>query len=235
MKFSLLKPFKLILNKLNSLVLLREFKNQKYSRYNERPVEYGFVFKKLAELAPRNVLDVGTGTSALPHLIMNCGAEVDATDNIKDYWPRGLFNRHFWIINDSITESGLSKKYELITCISTLEHIIAFDDAIKNMVRLLADGGSLILTFPFTDNEYIQNCYELEDSAYGQGNAYITQSFNRKTIKNWCEEFGLKIEDQEYWKYWTGDYWTQGTQIIPPIKSRERENYQLTCLHLSKL
>ena len=38
----------------------------KFRRHNERPVEFAFVFSQIAKLAPKTILDVGSGESALP-------------------------------------------------------------------------------------------------------------------------------------------------------------------------
>ena len=76
-----------------------------YKNINERPIEYGFAFKWLSKTCPLEVLDVGTGTSALPHLLRNCGFHVTAIDKIEDYWTGDFFNRHYYIINDDITRT----------------------------------------------------------------------------------------------------------------------------------
>jgi len=60
-------PIKSALNFCPRWVCRREFKRQTFIRFNERPVEFGFVFRKLAQIYPRKVLDIGTGTTALPH------------------------------------------------------------------------------------------------------------------------------------------------------------------------
>ena len=69
-----------------------EFDRQKFERFNERAIEYAFVFRQLGAFYPRSVLDVGTGTSALPALLRTSGFLVTATDNVRDYWPRGMLN-----------------------------------------------------------------------------------------------------------------------------------------------
>jgi 2-polyprenyl-3-methyl-5-hydroxy-6-metoxy-1,4-benzoquinol methylase len=109
------------------------------------------LLKKLTEIYPHNVLDVGTGITSLPQLIRNCGYHVTAIDNIRDYWPTGMVNRHYYVINDDITNTQLVKKFDLVTCVSVLEHIDKCDDAIRNMFSLLNPEGHLILTFPYTE------------------------------------------------------------------------------------
>ena len=168
---------KRLLNRCPEWIARHEFESQTFARFNERPVEYGFVFRKLGEIYPRTVLDVGTGASALPQLIRSCGCLVTATDNVRDYWPAGMSNRHYHVMDDDITATRLSDKVDLITCVSVLEHIQTPDDAVRNMLSLLNPAGYLILTFPYNEGSYVRNVYELPGSSYGQGSSFITQSF----------------------------------------------------------
>lgn len=69
-----------------------EFESQEFTRFNERPVELSFVFRAVAEIYPKTILDVGIGTTALPHMLANCGCVVTASDNVRDYWPSGMVN-----------------------------------------------------------------------------------------------------------------------------------------------
>ena len=72
------KSVRTFMNRYPKWVCKREFESQSFKRFNERPVEFGFVFRKLSELYPRTILDVGTGTTALPHVMRNCGFLVTA-------------------------------------------------------------------------------------------------------------------------------------------------------------
>lgn len=226
--------FKPILNFYSQKVCEREFKNQIFSRFNERPCEFSFVFRKISELYPKHILDVGTGTTALPHLMRNCGSIVTAIDNVKDYWPKGMFNRHYHILDDDITRTRLKQKFDLITCISVLEHIKNSEEAVRNMLSLLNVNGSLLLTLPYSERKYIPNVYELENSNYGKGNPFITQSYCRENVNRWLEFGQVKLVDQEYWQFWEGDYWTQGKQIIPPRKVLVNEKHQISCLQIKR-
>ena len=212
-----------------------EFLNQSLSRYNERSVEYAFLFQKISNIYPDRILDVGTGTTSLPSLMRKCGFIVYAIDNIKDYWPFGMVNRHYHIIDDDITNTHLTQEFDLISCISVLEHIEQSDEAIKNMVLLLKPGGDLILTFPYSEKAYIRNVYDLSGSRHRPGRPYITQSFSRENLQCWAEDYHLDIIDQEYWQFWDGEYWTIGNQIIPPVKTDKSKKHQLTCIHFKRM
>ena len=89
----------------------QEYQNQRFEGLNERPVEYRFVFQHLSQKCPVHVLDIGTGATALPHLMRICGFVVTATDNGRDYWPHGLLNRHFYILDDDITATKLKQQF----------------------------------------------------------------------------------------------------------------------------
>lgn len=212
----------------------REFKQQSCPRFNERSVEFAFVFRHLAQIYPRKVLDVGTGTTALPHLMRSCGFLVTAIDNVKDYWSSSMINRHYYVIDDDITNSRLHGTFDFITCVSVLEHIEKSDLAVRNMLKLLNPHGYLILTFPYTENSYVRNVYDLPGSTYGQDAPYICQSYSRRELTKWIQDNNGKIIDQEFWRFWDGDYWTVGNQGIPPCKVTAKEKHQISCILIQK-
>jgi SAM-dependent methyltransferase len=212
----------------------REYKSQQFCGINERPIEYSFVFGQLTQLWPRTVLDVGTGTTALPHLMRNCGFLVTAVDNIRDYWPNGMINRHYHVINDDITDTRLHQRFDVITCVSVLEHIKEYRAAVKSMFSLLNPGGQMVLTFPYNERQYIGNVYELPDSSVDMELPFITQSFSRKEIDTWLVDTGMRIQEQEYWQFFSGEYWTCGTRICPPVRVDRESRHQVCCLSLVK-
>lgn len=223
-----------VLNRYPQWICKREFETQVFTRFNERPIEFGFVFRKLRETYPLKILDIGTGTTALPHLMRNCGFLVTAIDNVRDYWPSGMSNRHYHVIDDDIVNSRLKDTFDLITCISVLEHIEQADKAVRNMFSFLNPGGHLLLTFPYSEKGYVKNVYELPGSSYGQKEMYITQSYSRIELERWVRENHGLIIDQEYWQFWEGEYWTVGNPVVPPREVTANDRHQLTCIHIQK-
>lgn len=214
---------------------IRESKNSP-PPFNERFVEYAFVLKKLSEIYPKTVLDVGTGTTPLPSIIQTSGSKVVAIDNIVDYWPDGMVNKHFYVINEDITRTKMNDRFDAITCISVLEHIDRFDDAISNMSKLLNPGGLLLLTCPYNELEYCENVYDLPNSnAKGMNIPYKTRSFSRKNIEQWTSKYNLELVDQEFWKFFDGNLWTVGNKIFPPIKSARENQHQISCMAFKKI
>lgn len=228
------KIIKSILNAGSQLLCKREFYSMTFNQFCERPVELAFLFRHLGAIYPKHILDVGTGMTALPSLFRDCGCLATAMDNIHDYWPAGMYNRHYHVINDDITATQLTGPFDMITCISVLEHIHKADDAMKGMFSLMKPDGHMVLTCPYTENSYIHNVYDLPDSSYGQNAPYITQSFSRNELNRWLEKNNAEIVEQEYWQFWQGEHWTEGQQIIPPVKVGANEKHQITCLLLKK-
>jgi len=235
---NILSPLKSLIRRIGSLyvktICVREYSNQFVGFINERPIEFEFLFRQLVKAWPKKVLDVGTGMTALPHLMRNCGFHVTATDNIKDYWPKGMVNRHYHVISDDITHSSLVETYDVITCISVLEHIHEHLEALKSMYRLLAPGGRLILTCPYNEEQYVQNVYMLPESSVTEKFPFITQAFSRKELNSWLDVVPFELLEQEYWQFFDGKYWTCGERVIPPQSVGAHQRHQLTCLLLGK-
>jgi len=212
----------------------REYRRQSFVGVNERPIEFAFLFRQLTQAWPHTVLDVGTGMTALPHLMSNCGFHVTATDNIRDYWPAGMTNRHYHVVNDDITKTELTGGYDFISCISVLEHIRTHRNAMTSMYGLLNPGGRLVLTFPYNEHTYVENVYHLPESTVTEKYPFITQAFSRSELNMWLFDSPFKILEQEFWQFSDGEYWTCGTKVTPPRRVVIDERHQLCCLVLEK-
>jgi len=217
-----------------SKIIEGEANSQTFRRHNERPIEFRFIFDCLTCLKPVTILDVGTGTTALPSLLASCGCVVTAIDNIRDYWPNGMVNRHWHVLDDDIKSPKINKTFDLITCISVIEHIEDHARAFSSMIDLLKPGGHLILTMPYSDRHAVPNVYVLPDAAYGAGNPYICRSTSRKELDEWLMMTGTEIVRQEFWEFWSGDVWTQGTPLPVPRQVSSADPHQLTCLLIRK-
>jgi SAM-dependent methyltransferase len=212
----------------------REFEQQRRSR-NERSIEYRFVFEQLTWTAPATVLDVGTGTTALPALMATAGHIVTAIDGVTDFWPAGMFNRHFHVIDEDITKPVLTGPFDFVTCVSVLEHIRNSDAAIDGMFALLKAGGYLALTCPYTEGRYSPNVYRQEDSdAYSLDVPYICQSYSREQLTAWVTRNKAEIVRQEFWRLYAGDFWSCGEMTWPPVQVAASERHQLTCVLIQK-
>lgn len=212
---------------------------------NERSIEYGFTFRSLADISPETVLDVGTGISAFPRLMMQCGFVVGAIDNIKDYWPAGLVNKHFPVRNDDITDPKTEERFDFITCISVLEHITDYEKAVKGMFGLLNPGGYIVMTVPYNETEGVENIYdhpEVNTNVIADRGCRV---FSRDVLKSsgiygldddfaWSGDTVLQIVAQEYWRIFEGDFWQIGERLENPCKVAKYEKHHLACMLIQK-
>jgi 2-polyprenyl-3-methyl-5-hydroxy-6-metoxy-1,4-benzoquinol methylase len=215
-------------------VCRREYLNQQSIELNERAVEYSFALRCVWRTSAHTVLDVGSGYSPWPSLLSKCGCTVTAIDSMEGYWHSSIFNRHFHVIKDDITKPKLSENFDLITCISTLEHIHNHQDAIRGMFSLLKPDGYLVLTFPYNESRYVENVYQLPGAGYGQDKPYICQVFSRQEVNLWLEENQGKIVEQQYFEMFQGPLWTFGGHISPPRKVSVTDKHDLTLILIQR-
>ena len=208
-----------------------EYDVQKFGRLNERAIEYRFAFEAIRRACPESILDVGTGETALPSLMRTCGPVVRAVDNVRDYWPEGMINRHYHV-EDEDAVRGLTGSYDMVTCISVLEHIKAHDAAVRSMLAVLKPGGHLVLTCPYRDAGYVEDVYRMPGAGYGADLPYVCQMYSRGEVDRWFAQDRIVI--QEYWRMFSGEYWTFGEAVLPPVQATREERHQLTCLLVQK-
>lgn len=212
------------------------YKENKYplKRKNERANEFAFAFNCIAEKSPDTLLDVGTGKTSFPHLVQNCGIKVTAIDKITGYWISGFSNRHFKIKSDDITNPRIGQKFDMITCISVLEHIPLHREALKGMFSLLNPGGQIILTFPYNEHTYHPDIYRHPQAGYGQQHPFIGQVYSRNEVNSWLADNNGVILKQLYYEAFTGELWTMGDPIYPLRETSATSRHHLTCLLLAK-
>lgn len=235
---TIISSAKALVHKIGSIytkeICRREFMAQQFLGINERPIEYRFVFENLTAVFPQTVLDVGTGKTALPQLMRTCGFIVTAMDNVTDYWPSGMVNRHYHVVDNNILAPTIPGPFDLVTCISTLEHIPDHVRAVRMMFSLLRSGGRLVLTFPYNESKYVENAYALPGSIGADKYSFITQVFSRAEVNKWMQVNSATLVAQEYWQMFDGPFWTIGNRVIPPRRAKVGELHQISCIALEK-
>ena len=135
----------------------------------DRYVEYPFVLENLPK-PPCKVLDVGCSGSIFPYLISSIGYETTGID-IRNYYPTEKF---FFVKGDIKTTMFDSGHFDVITAISSLEHIglkgiygITEDDmdgdfvAVKEIHRILKPGGLFLMTVPYDEKLAIKHNHKI--------------------------------------------------------------------------
>jgi SAM-dependent methyltransferase len=143
-------------------------------------------------------------------------------------------NRHFPVVNGDITAPALDLKFDMITCVSVLEHIPNHRAAIRGMFSLLRPGGHVVLTFPYNEQRYVPDAYKLPEASYGADYRFVAQIYSRRELDTWLADTGGKILLQEYFEVFTGDLWTVGARLDPVRRSEQDRKHHLTCLLLRK-
>ena len=76
----------------------------------------------------------------------------------------------------------------------------------------------MILTFPYNEEQYVDNVYKLPGAGYGQNEPFICQVYSRKEIDQWMQENKGRMVDQEYYEVFTGDHWTLENKSIHHVR-----------------
>lgn len=215
---SLLNPVKPVAHRLGRAYVARLVQNdaddQRPRGDNERAAEYSFALRHLAAHRQHRqirVLDVGTGQTSWPHLLYVSGFHVTAIDNVTDYWPKGMHNRHWPVLDVDITHpNGFGQMFDAITCISVLEHIHDADEAMRHMAGHLVPQGLLVLTAPYNGlHPHDPDVCRRPDAYRPATHDYVCQSFTHKDVQRWLG-LGLTLAASEQWAMWTGPVFATG-------------------------
>lgn len=215
-------------------LLRHEWRHPPIQELREYLFQFEFAMRAVARHAPREMLDAGTGMSSWPHLVASCGVKVTATDEIRSYWG-SMFNRHYHVLQDDITNTRLARRFDLVTCLGVLTTIPDDGPAVRNLFKLVKPGGHLVLTFAYKEHEAVQDAYALPGATYGGGCRYICRMFSRAEVDAWLRENGGEIEEQEYFRVFTGDYWAAGERLEPPRRVGVDEPHHYTAISIRKL
>lgn len=209
--------FKYIKEAINDQQIMKKFERkenlpEKYGyALDDRVIEYPWILSKLSFLknSGKNLLDVGSTLNfkeIVEHEILKNKKITIANLNPEPncFWQNGIS----YIFTDIRNTLFKEDSFDLITCISTLEHIgmdnylytnnlknseekiFDFEKAILEMRRVLRDGGNLFITVPF--GKY---------KNFGR-----FQQFDLKLVNRILEVFEPKKSQVDYYRY-TKDGW----------------------------
>ncbi len=175
---------------------------------NERILETPFILGRIPT-NPVRILDVGACESPLSLMLASMGNDVTALDLREYAFPHPNLKS---VVSD-ITKHNQTKKFDVIICLSTLEHIglevygskqISKGDklAVKNMFNLLKPGGKLLLTTPLAN---VDKTHELWREYSIETLSKMMEDFSKVTIL-----IGAKNSNQQ-WNI-TDKIDTNGTQ-----------------------
>lgn len=133
--------------------------------HNERTVEIAIALRFIERYNGRRILEVG-------NVLSHYGA---APHEVVDKYEAGP-----GVLNVDVLDYRPDDRYDLIVCVSTLEHVGWDEDvadptkpvrAVEHLVGLLAPGGALLVTVPLGYNPHVDralrtDAFALDDIAY---------------------------------------------------------------------
>lgn len=158
---------------------------------SNRDFEYDFAYRNIIG-RNSNILDIGGSESLIPLHLARAGHKV----TVYDFRPYQEKHGNLQVIQGDFMKNKLPpKSFDIILMISTIEHIgfggygdpehkDADFEVIHRLSILLADGGRVIVTFPFNEKKKIIPGYE----------RWYTMDRIKKLFSGW------HIIDFEFWK-----------------------------------
>jgi SAM-dependent methyltransferase len=132
--------------------------------------EYLFVYERLKLLAekstPLRLLDAGSGLTFFPHFVADCHPNVliSCCDNDRHLCAANLevsaANAVFYIVTDISMLTYPSRSFDVVYCISVLEHCDSLDAIVKEFARVLKPNGTLIVTIDVSLDNRSKLTYE---------------------------------------------------------------------------
>lgn len=120
-----------------------------------RQFEYPYVFNQIAANIPNNasILDAGSGITFFPYFLKSKFADANIQCCDYEYSLIDVYDMINSQKNDKVTYNSVDLRelengsYDIIYCVSVLEHTDNYEQILQNFHELLTDNGFLILTF----------------------------------------------------------------------------------------
>ena len=149
----------------------------------------------------KSVLDIACGVGYAGPMFIQSGAVsyygVDINDKLVEYAKDNFKSELIVYSVGDICTFKIDRKFDLISCFETIEHIRDYKAAIKNLYDLLNPGGTLFVSSP---NRPVTspNCNTLNDKP---SNEFHTQEFIPEELLLLLSENGFSSDKNEmYWK-----------------------------------
>jgi SAM-dependent methyltransferase len=136
------------------------FADRNASQVTERSVEIPWLLSRLGK--PEKILDIGSADATYIEALVATGAAVTLCDT-RPFTMKGDTSVALWIGSVTDMPDEFTDRFDLVTCISVLDHIgldaygnlpddTALERTAVKLHQILAPGGRLLLTVPFGRN-----------------------------------------------------------------------------------
>ena len=175
----------------------------------ERAIEVPIIWQKVQLYAGRRILEVGNSLSNFFSFQHDTLDKHDKTDGV---------------INQDVVDFSTTEPYDLIVSISTLEHV-GWDEtpkdgkktliALESMIRCLAPGGELVITFPLGHNTEM-------DKLFKENKLRFTETYYLQRISHysnrWIEVGWSDVREAKY-----GYPFRSGNAVVIGIIKRNKD------------
>lgn len=187
-----------------------------YSTWSRR-WEYSYLLERIPK-EQKKILDAGSGLTFLPALLKSRGHRVTCLDNDGATIASAKDVGYAAICGDLTT--NLEDKFDLVVCISVLEHLSNKKEVLKNFTNLLNDGGRLILTYDIC----LSGDRDIPYTQINQLNSMIEEFFTPLELYN--RDISNAIT--------TNDFVSAGLSHLLPWKSHIPANFTFFCGYYEK-
>ena len=161
----------------------------------------------------KSVLDIACGVGYAGPMFIQSGAVsyygVDINDKLVEYAKDNFASELIGYSVGDICTFQIDKKFDLISCFETIEHIRDYKTAIKNLYDMLNPGGTLLVSSP---NRPVTspNCNTLNDKP---SNEFHTQEFIPEELLLLLSENGFSVDKNNLYgqrqrkKVYKNRYW----------------------------
>lgn len=157
-----------------------------------RQWEYPWLLQYVPFSKEKDVLDAGGGTCHFPCLVARRSKSITVVDKTEE----AIFLCEEFKINkisQDLSTLNLSKQYDIVLCVSVLEHITNYFNVIRNLSRVVKKGGYLAMTLDLYLNNS-ENCKKnqiqeiieiLKKENFNIGNIDLSENdlYEKKTLE----------------------------------------------------
>jgi len=120
-----------------------------------RQWEYPYIYERLEQARPEQVLDAGSGVTFFPYFLMSKQANLDVTCCDQDAYVGDLYQK----LDDTQSHAARfepcdlrslpfeDKSFDALYCTSVLEHTQDYETIAREFGRVVAPAGRVIITF----------------------------------------------------------------------------------------
>lgn len=118
-----------------------------------RQWEYPWLMKNVPFSKNKTVVDAGGGTCYFPDIVSKYSKSVTILDRNIGFIKKGVDFEYPFIKQDLSEKLTTKEKFDIVLCVSVLEHIDDYISAIKRLTQLVKKDGYLAMTLDlFLDN-----------------------------------------------------------------------------------